>query len=72
VDHLAQQGVLRTYSLIGAKYSFNGRVCSPVGKCPAGHGRVQPTPPLRHFGPEKMLVVQPVLLRKWAVLRQRG
>jgi hypothetical protein len=68
----AQQRVLRTYPLKGAKYSFNGRVCSPVGKCPAGHERLQPTPPLRHFGPEKALVVQPVLPRKLVVLRWRG
>jgi hypothetical protein len=32
---------------------------------------VHPTPPLRHFGPEKVLVVQPVLPRK-VVLRWRG
>jgi ribonuclease HI len=25
-------GLLRTYTLIGAKYSFNRRVCSPVGE----------------------------------------
>jgi hypothetical protein len=29
---------------------------------------VQPTPLLRHFGPEKILVVQPVLPRTWVVL----
>jgi hypothetical protein len=34
--------------------------------------RVQPTPPLRHFGPEKALVVRPVLPRKLVVLRWRG
>jgi hypothetical protein len=34
--------------------------------------RVQPTPPLRHFGPEKMLVVQPVLPRQLVVFRWRG
>jgi hypothetical protein len=34
--------------------------------------RVQPTPPLRHFRPEKMVVVQPVLPRKLVVLRWRG
>jgi hypothetical protein len=33
---------------------------------------VQPTPPLRHFGPEKTLVVHPVLPRELAVLRWRG
>jgi hypothetical protein len=32
----------------------------------------QPTPPLRHFGPEKVLDVQPVLPRKLVVLRWRG
>jgi 8-oxo-dGTP pyrophosphatase MutT (NUDIX family) len=34
--------------------------------------RVQPTPPLRHFGPEKALVVQPVLPRQVVVLWRRG
>jgi hypothetical protein len=34
--------------------------------------RVHPTPPLRHFGPEKALVIQPVLPRKLVVLRRRG
>jgi hypothetical protein len=33
---------------------------------------VQPTPPLRHFRPEKTLVVQPVLPRTRVVLRWRG
>jgi hypothetical protein len=42
------------------------------GRAPARQQRVQPTPPLRHFRPEKALVVQPVLPRKWVVLRWRG
>jgi hypothetical protein len=46
----AQQRVLRTYPLIGAKSSFNRRVWTPVGKCAAGHGRMPPTPPLRLLG----------------------
>jgi hypothetical protein len=72
VHHLAQQGVLRMYSLIGAKYPLNRRAFSTVGECHAGHRTLQPTPPLRHYRPEKALVVQLVLPRKWAVLRQRG
>jgi hypothetical protein len=34
--------------------------------------RVHPTPPLRHFGPEKVLLVQPALPRTWVDLRRRG
>jgi hypothetical protein len=34
--------------------------------------RVKPTPLLRHFGPEKALVVKPVLPRKVVALRWRG
>jgi hypothetical protein len=33
---------------------------------------VQPTLPLRHFGPEEVPVVQPVLPRKSVVLRWCG
>jgi site-specific recombinase XerD len=42
------------------------------GRARTAQQRVQPTPPLRHFGPEKVLVIQPVLPRKWVVLRWRG
>jgi hypothetical protein len=59
--------MLEPTALKGARWVLRGGSGSNATSLPD-----QPTPPLRHFGPEKILDVQPILPRKWVVLRWRG